>query len=44
MASGRQYAAIVLGEDMTLGYIGPMGENLEFSVSESLAFSSGSLR
>jgi uncharacterized linocin/CFP29 family protein len=37
MASGRQYAAIVLGQDMTLGYIGPMGENLEFSISESLA-------
>jgi uncharacterized linocin/CFP29 family protein len=37
MASGRQYAAIVLGQDMTLGYSGPIGENLEFSISESLA-------
>ena len=37
MASGRQYASIVLGQDMTLGYNGPVGENLEFSVSESLA-------
>lgn len=37
MASGRQYAAIVLGQDMTLGYNGPMGENLEFFISESLA-------
>jgi uncharacterized linocin/CFP29 family protein len=37
MASGRQYASIVLGQDMTLGYNVPVGENLEFSVSESLA-------
>ncbi len=37
MASGGQYAAIVLGQDMTLGYIGPVGESLEFSISESLA-------
>ena len=32
-----RYASIVLGQDMTLGYNGPVGENLEFSVSESLA-------
>jgi uncharacterized linocin/CFP29 family protein len=37
MASGRQYAAIVLGQDMSVGFIGPVGENLEFSISESLA-------
>ena len=37
MASGRQYASIVLGQDMTLGYNGPVGENLEFSVSERRA-------
>ncbi len=37
MASGRQYAAIVMGQDMTVGFIGPVGENLEFSISESLA-------
>lgn len=37
LASGRQYASIVLGQDMTVGFVGPMGENLEFSVSESLA-------
>jgi uncharacterized linocin/CFP29 family protein len=38
MASGRQYAAIVLGQDMSLGFIGPAGsENLEFSLSESIA-------
>lgn len=37
LASGRQYAAIVLGQDMSAGFIGPTGENLEFSISESLA-------
>jgi uncharacterized linocin/CFP29 family protein len=37
LASGRQYAAIILGQDMAVGFIGPAGENLEFSVSESLA-------
>ena len=37
IASGRQYAAIVLGQDMSVGFIGPVGENLEFSISESLA-------
>ena len=37
LASGRQYAAIILGQDMTLGFNGPAGENLEFSVSESMA-------
>lgn len=37
IASGRQYAAIVLGQDMSVGFIGPVGESLEFTVSESLA-------
>jgi uncharacterized linocin/CFP29 family protein len=37
IASGRQYAAIALGQDMSVGYIGPAGEVLEFSISESLA-------
>jgi len=37
MASGRQFASIVLGQDMTTGFIGPVGESLEFSISESLA-------
>ena len=37
MASGSQYAAIVLGQDMTLGYNGPTPKNPKFSVSESLA-------
>jgi len=37
LASGKQYASIVLGQDMSLGFIGPAGECLEFSISESLA-------
>ena len=36
LAVGRQFAEIVLGQDMSVGFIGPAGENLEFSVSESL--------
>jgi uncharacterized linocin/CFP29 family protein len=37
IASGRQYASIVIGQDMAVGFIGPAGEKLEFSVIESLA-------
>jgi len=37
LASGRQFASIVLGQDMAVGFIGPVGEKLEFSVSENLA-------
>ena len=37
LASGRQFASIVLGQDMTIGFIGPSGEEIEFSISESLA-------
>lgn len=37
LASGRQFASIVLGQDMTIGFIGPVEEKLEFSISESLA-------
>ena len=37
IASGRQYAAIILGQDMSVGFIGPVNENLEFFISESLA-------
>lgn len=37
LASGKQFASIALGQDMTIGFIGPAGGNLEFSVSESLA-------
>lgn len=36
LASGKQYAEIVIGQDMSVGFIGPAGENLEFSISESL--------
>jgi uncharacterized linocin/CFP29 family protein len=36
LATGKQYAEIVLGQDMTVGFIGPVGGDLEFSVSESL--------
>jgi len=37
LASGRQFASIVLGQDMTIGFIGPAGGEVEFSISESLA-------
>lgn len=38
MASGRQFASIVLGQDLSLGFIGPAGDGdmVEFSLSESL--------
>jgi uncharacterized linocin/CFP29 family protein len=37
IATGRQYNSIILGQDMTVGFIGPVGYELELSVSESLA-------
>ena len=37
LASGRQHGSIVLGQDMAIGYIGPAGDELEFSITESLA-------
>ncbi|MGA2918720.1 family 1 encapsulin nanocompartment shell protein [Methanoregula sp.] len=37
LASGRQYCSIVIGQDMSIGYNGPAGDSLEFSISESLA-------
>lgn len=37
LASGRQYAHIVIGQDMSIGFIGPAGAEIEFSISESLA-------
>jgi uncharacterized linocin/CFP29 family protein len=37
LASGIQYASIVLGQDMAVGFIGPVAEDLEFSISESMA-------
>ncbi|MBN1259262.1 MAG: bacteriocin family protein [Anaerolineae bacterium] len=37
IASGKQFASIVLGQDMTIGFIGPAeGSVLEFTISESL--------
>lgn len=36
LASGRQFASIVLGQDMAVGFIGPVAERLEFIISESL--------
>ena len=38
LASGRQYASIVLGQDMAVGFIGPEeGARMAFSISESVA-------
>jgi uncharacterized linocin/CFP29 family protein len=37
LASGRQYCSLVIGQDMSIGFNGPAGDALEFSVSESLA-------
>jgi uncharacterized linocin/CFP29 family protein len=37
LASGRQFASIVLGQDMAIGFIGPVEGKLEFAISESLA-------
>ncbi len=36
LASGRQHASLVLGQDLTIGFIGPAGSEVEFSLSESL--------
>jgi len=37
LATGKQYASIVIGQDMTTGFIGPIGDRFESSISESLA-------
>lgn len=37
IASGRQYASIILGQDMSIGFIGPQSERLEFSITETIA-------
>lgn len=37
LATGKRYASIVLGQDMMVGYVGPAGDSLEFSITESLA-------
>ncbi len=36
LASGRQFASIVVGQDMGIGFTGPVDERLEFTVSETL--------
>jgi len=36
LAATANCASIVLGQDMSLGYIGPMGDKQEFTISESL--------
>jgi uncharacterized linocin/CFP29 family protein len=36
LASTAQCASIVLGQDMSIGYVGPAGAKQEFTVSESL--------
>lgn len=37
LALGRPYCSLALGQDMQVGYIGPVEENLEFSISETMA-------
>ena len=37
IATGKQYASIVIGQDMIAGFVGPVGDSLEFSITESLA-------
>ncbi len=36
LASERRYASLILGQDLTIGFIGPVGDKIEFSMSESL--------
>ena len=36
LASTAQCASIVLGQDMSIGYVGPAGSKQEFTISESL--------
>ncbi|MEN6442965.1 MAG: family 1 encapsulin nanocompartment shell protein [Methanoregula sp.] len=37
LASGKQYVSVAIGQDMVLGYNGPVGDLLEFQIYESLA-------
>ena len=37
LASGQQIASIVLGQDMSVGFVGPVGSEMEFSISETLS-------
>ncbi|MFW6082665.1 MAG: family 1 encapsulin nanocompartment shell protein [Chloroflexota bacterium] len=36
LSTGRQYASVVVGQDMTVGFIGPEGDRVAFTISESL--------
>ena len=36
LATGRQYASIVMGQDMTVGLVGPEGDRIAFTISETL--------
>jgi len=36
LSTGRQFASIVVGQDMTVGFIGPEGDRVAFTISESL--------
>jgi len=37
LSTGRQYASIALGQDMSIAFIGPAGNEIEFMILESLA-------
>ena len=37
LASGKQYASIVIGQDIATGFVGPVGSGYEFKISESIA-------
>lgn len=37
LATGRQFASIVVGQDLATSFVGPSGREYEFTVSESLA-------
>jgi len=37
LASGKPYVSVAIGQDMVLGYNGPVGDLLEFQIYESLA-------
>lgn len=37
LASGKQYAAIAVGQDLTTGFTGPDGDMLAFSITENIA-------
>jgi len=36
LAAGKQFASIVVGQDMTTGFIGPEDSDYKFKITESL--------